>query len=206
MASSLTGRVFDTLTHAQAELDAWVSGYNNDRPHQGIGMVTPAARFASSLAAEVPMTVDASALEQDRHGDDWITRTVNAVGVVSVAWQAVSVGKHRAGAHVDIHVTDELLQIWDGADLLKTAVRSDPGKEIRVKKAFTISPRGAQPVPQECQPSPDTPTSGITRRRTTTSSRSSPLSSPSPYRHWSSRIPEPRVGPPGGRFRRHPRP
>ena len=52
-------------------------------------------------------------------------------------------GKHRAGARVDVHVTDELLQIWDGADLLKTAVRSDPGKEIRVKKAFTTPPRGA---------------------------------------------------------------
>lgn len=58
-------------------------------------------------------------------------------------WQQISVGKHRAGARVDVHVTDELLQIWDGADLLKTAVRSDPGKEIRVKKAFTMPQRGA---------------------------------------------------------------
>jgi len=142
-AEFLTGRVFDSFVQAQAELDAWVVEYNDDRPHQAIGMQTPAARFAASLASVVPVTVDASALEQQRNGNDWITRTVSAVGVVCVAWQQISVGKHRAGARVDIHVTDELLQIWDGADLLKTVVRAEPGKEIRVKKAFAASAREA---------------------------------------------------------------
>lgn len=142
-AEFLTGRVFDSLVQAQAELDAWVAGYNNDRPHQAIDMDTPAARFAASLVSAVPVGVDASALEQDRRGDAWITRSVSTAGVVCVAWQQISVGRHRAGSRVDVHVTDELLQIWDGPDLLKTVVRANPGKEIRVKKAFTAPPRGA---------------------------------------------------------------
>jgi hypothetical protein len=44
--------------------------------------------------------------------------------------QRVSVGKHRAGARVDVHVTDQLLQIWHGAELLKT-VKSDHSGDVR---------------------------------------------------------------------------
>jgi transposase InsO family protein len=36
----LTGRIFDSTSSAQAELDAWVIEYNTVRPHQGIGMAT----------------------------------------------------------------------------------------------------------------------------------------------------------------------
>lgn len=42
----LTGRTFDHLGAAQAALDAWVRSYNTQRPHQGIGMDTPASRFS----------------------------------------------------------------------------------------------------------------------------------------------------------------
>jgi Integrase core domain len=37
----LTGKVFDTIEDAQAQLDAWVKTYNEDRPHQSIGNVPP---------------------------------------------------------------------------------------------------------------------------------------------------------------------
>ena len=49
----------------------------------------------------------------------------------------MSVGKHRGGRKVGIHVTGELLQIWDGSELLKTVLTADKEKEVRVKKAFT---------------------------------------------------------------------
>ena len=77
------------------------------------------------------------------NGDRGAVEDVIDAVVPTDPWQQISVGKHRAGARVDVHVTDELLQISDGADLLKTAVRSDPGKEIRGKKAFTMPQRGA---------------------------------------------------------------
>ena len=37
---------FDTIEETQAALDLWVAHYNTERPHQGIGDVPPAQRFA----------------------------------------------------------------------------------------------------------------------------------------------------------------
>ena len=41
----LDDKVFVDLDQAQAAIDAWVHHYNHERPHQGIGMVTPFERF-----------------------------------------------------------------------------------------------------------------------------------------------------------------
>lgn len=133
----LAGKVFASQADAQRQLDAWVHEYNYDRPHESLGMATPASRFFTSRAQERP--VDASALEPvDRSGDDWVARRVSAVGVICVAWQQISVGKHRAGRTVDIHVGPELLHSWDGNELLKTALR-DNTKEVRKKRASVAS-------------------------------------------------------------------
>ncbi len=128
----LTGRVFADLAHAQAELDAWIASYNTQRPHQALGMATPAERFVTTAGAGRP--ADDAALIADKTGDEWISRKVVANGIVTVAWQQVSVGKHRAGRVVDIHLDGPTMQIWDGAELLKTVLR-DNAKEVRKKKA-----------------------------------------------------------------------
>ena len=41
---------FADLAAAQAAIDAWVTEYNTTRPHQAIGMVTPAERFSTAAA------------------------------------------------------------------------------------------------------------------------------------------------------------
>ena len=128
----LTARVFRDVAHAQAELDAWIASYNGQRPHQALGMATPAERFVTAARDERP--ADDGALIGDRSGDEWISRKVVANGVVTVAWQQVSVGKHRAGRVVDIHLDGPTMQIWDGPELLKTVLR-DNAKEVRKKKA-----------------------------------------------------------------------
>ena len=87
----------------------------------------PAARPATS-----PI-LDAAA--PNRTGDDWVSRPVAANGVVCVAWQQVSVGKHRAGHRFDVLVTDQLLQFWIGNELLKTVARTSRG-EVRKKRAW----------------------------------------------------------------------
>lgn len=100
-------------------------------------MAVPASRFYAARADSRP--ADASALDPiDRSGDDWIARRVSAVGVVCVAWQQISVGKHRAGRTVDVQVGKEILHIWDGNELLKTVLR-DNRKEIRKKWASVAS-------------------------------------------------------------------
>lgn len=128
----LRGRAFPSLPAAQAELDEWVADYNERRPHQGIGMATPADRFRGRDVD--PVGVPAAPQPDDRDGDDWVTRRVAANGVISVAYQQISVGKHRAGAVVDVHLDGALLQVWHRNELLKTIVRSDI-KEVRKKRA-----------------------------------------------------------------------
>lgn len=127
-AECLTGQVFSSLRTAQAAVDEWVEFYNSSRPHQSLDMATPAKRFVPGPAAAVLPD------QPDRTGDDWVSRRVASNGVVCVAWQQVSVGKHHAGARCDVHVTDQLLQFWIGNDLAKTVARTSRG-EVRKKRA-----------------------------------------------------------------------
>ena len=115
----LAGQIFDSLEHAQAELDAWVESYNTDRPHQSLKMQTPAERFHTERQTTPEPALDRHALDTDRTGDDWVSRVASAVGTISVSSQVVSVGKHRAGRVIDVHVREELLEAWDGAELLQ---------------------------------------------------------------------------------------
>jgi transposase InsO family protein len=131
----LTGRIFTDLPAAQTELDHWVSSYNTQRPHSALQMATPASRF---VAAEPTPPVDASALLGERSGQDWISRRVAPNGVISVAWQEISCGKHHGGRRVDVHLQGPTLQIWDGDELLKTVLRTND-KEVRKKRAARAS-------------------------------------------------------------------
>ena len=123
--------MFASPADAQAQLDAWVSACNNDRPHQGIAMATPAQRFS---ARPCPAGQPLPGRPARREGGEWVTRKVGANGVISIGWQQFSVGKHRAGEVVDVHLTGELAQVWHHDELLKTIVRTDT-KEVRKKRA-----------------------------------------------------------------------
>jgi transposase InsO family protein len=135
-AEFLTGRVFPDLQTAQQELDDWVRYYNTERPHQACGMQPPGVRFQQRPegATGSPVVVELGALAQDRTGQGWVSRRVASNGVISVSGQQISVGVQRAGARVDVDVRDELLQIWHGAELLKTVKRTSRG-EVRKKRA-----------------------------------------------------------------------
>lgn len=50
-----------------------------------------------------------------------------SVGTVTLAWQTVSVGRHRAGDRCDVHVTNDLLQFWIGTELMRTVPRNGTG-------------------------------------------------------------------------------
>ncbi len=87
-----------------------------------------------------------------------------ANGIVCVSWQQVSVGKHRAGERCDVLVTDQLMQFWIGAELLKTVTRTSSG-EVRKKHAQGSSGPGLT-CDSECQGSTEVDPSRINRRRT----------------------------------------
>jgi transposase InsO family protein len=139
----LAGRVFASLAQAQAELDCWVTDYNHQRPHQGIAMATPAQRFQPgrhhrAQTAARPVSGLPARPATAGQGGQWVTRKVGANGVICVAHQQVSVGKHRAGEIVDVHLDGKLLQAWHGNELLKTITR-DNTREVRKKNAAVIT-------------------------------------------------------------------
>jgi hypothetical protein len=63
---------------------------------------------------------------------------VTSNGVVCVAWQQVSIGRHYAGQRCDVHVDGQLLRFFIGDDLVKTAARPRCG-EVRNKRALRTS-------------------------------------------------------------------
>jgi transposase InsO family protein len=132
-AEFLTGRVFASPAAAQRELDGWVREYNTRRPHQALEMATPAQRFTPAADGGPELVLPAPE-RAGRDGEGWVARKVTTNGVICVSWQQFSVGKHRAGRQVDVHVTADLLQVWDGDDLIKTVVRTTRG-EVRKKRA-----------------------------------------------------------------------
>jgi hypothetical protein len=130
----LSGRVFDDLPTAQTQLDEWIQDYNTQRPHSACDMEPPVRRFANPRHRERPADIDA--LADARVGDEWITRHVATNGVITVAYQQISVGKHREGRTVDVRARPTTLEVWDGNELIKTVARSTKGA-IRKKRAAT---------------------------------------------------------------------
>ena len=130
----LTGRVFASLAAAQRDLDDFVASYNAQRPHQSLGMATPASRFYQRDETVVAAPLVVSDPRSTRGGDEWVARTVNANGVVTVSGQAFSIDKNRSGKVIDVKVTERTLEVWDGSELIKAVKRLTTG-EVRKKKA-----------------------------------------------------------------------
>jgi transposase InsO family protein len=147
-----TDRTFSSMAAAQAELDAWVVEYNERRPHQGIGMQTPAQRFqrGGELAEVTPLrTTSDSSRPPDGRGDGyWVARRASAVGAVCVNWQRVCLGVATAGHQIDVWVTDGVLQYFDGDHLLRTERRNFDG-DVRAKQAQRPSPKSPRKIRTE---------------------------------------------------------
>jgi hypothetical protein len=117
----------------QAELDAWVEDYNHRRPHQAIGMVPPAQRFQHlELAPVTSLRATVDLRPSPSRGDGiWVARRASAVGVVCVNWQQVCLGVAAAGRNIDVWVTADVMQFFDGDRLLRTEQRNTPAKSAR---------------------------------------------------------------------------
>ncbi len=133
-----TDRVFSSLQAAPAELDEWVQQYNTARPHQALDMATPAQRFWRPGPARVSalrLPAGPPSRPAAGRGDGyWVARRTSAVGVVCVNWQQARLGAAAAGHNIDVWVTAEVLQFYDGDQLLRTAARTTEGM-VRVKRA-----------------------------------------------------------------------
>jgi hypothetical protein len=99
----LRGRVFASIEEAQAELDAWVTFYNTERPHQGIGMVSPAERFSGA-----PQTIGPILPQEDEELPALVrspvrraVRKVSQNGRMRLAGADYTVGRFLAGETVE---------------------------------------------------------------------------------------------------------
>jgi transposase InsO family protein len=137
-----TDRVFADLAAVQVELDAWVQDYNHCRPHQAIDMDVPAQRFErTDLAPVTQLRATNDGRPAASRGDgSWVARRASAVGVVCVNWQQVCLGIAAAGRNIDVWVTAEVMQFFDGDQLLRTEKRTTTG-EVRKKRASVVQAR-----------------------------------------------------------------
>jgi transposase InsO family protein len=120
----LTGRVFDSLADAQAQLDEWVNHYNHERPHQAIGRVPPIERFQLATAAPAPVDVDEP--EGPEVSGPVTTRRVSAKGTISFATATYRAGAWLAGQTVEVVCAGGLVQPHHRGVLIATHARRHP--------------------------------------------------------------------------------
>jgi transposase InsO family protein len=148
----LDGRVFDSIEHAQAELDVWVEHYNHDRPHQGIGMVAPWERFRLAVTEPAAAMVHADE-ELDPAGAMpalTASRRVSRKGTIGFAAVIYKVGVWLAGQNVQIVCDAGLVHIHHRGVVVAThARRHHPDKErVSLRRATRSSkePQAQRPT------------------------------------------------------------
>ncbi len=129
----LQEKKFASFERAQGELDGFVKHYNSERPHQGMDMAIPKDRFLIPS----PIVSSARSSTQPTSTGTWVARRIGGNGVICIAWQQISIGRHKAGLDVDVLVTDSMIHIYYKEELLKTALRSN-SKEVRKKHASVL--------------------------------------------------------------------
>lgn len=149
-AEFLTGKVFATVADAQAALDAWVTHYNTERPHQATGMHPPVDRFLLAKRDPVvdvdpdgeppPQTLVVPAFQPGLG----VTRWVDQTGKISIGGFKYPAGRWIAGEMVEALCHEGVVQIAHRGVLVAThAQRFRPGKE----PAILQSGPGPRPRP-----------------------------------------------------------
>ena len=119
-------RVHATIDELQAALDAWVTTYNHDRPHQSLGDRPPAERFA--LAEHRMVAVgDADSPEGPEDSSPAVRppgvgRWVDQRGTISVTGTRYRVGPTYAGEPVEVVVRNGMIEILHAGVLVASHV------------------------------------------------------------------------------------
>jgi len=100
------------LAELQAQLDAFVAYYNHERPHRGIGRVTPAERWSASppavnLGIALPGPAQAVSVVVGDNGVVQLSRYRIAVGT---EWAGCSARVHHDGSHAAVFVDHKLVR------------------------------------------------------------------------------------------------
>jgi transposase InsO family protein len=138
----LDGKVFDSIEHAQAELDVWVRHYNHERPHQSIGHVPPIERFQLAEPREKP----AQPLAETSVAPGAVTtRRVSAKGTIGFATAVYKAGAWLAGQTVEVVCEGGLVQIHHRGVLVATHARRHPVDKQTAGVERNRKPRPSRP-------------------------------------------------------------
>jgi hypothetical protein len=145
-AELFTGQRFQSLAEAQQVLDRWVESYNTARPHQALGMATPAERFGANdprPLAPIARSVGVQRSTRPRPvpaSPTQVTRIVGSNGCIRVAYQRLSIGRHLTGEIVVARVEPTLLQLFHRGQLIRTVAR-DNALDVRHLHAKEVNQR-----------------------------------------------------------------
>ena len=162
---------FESLEAAQAAVDAWVAGYNTDRPHQALDVkvpVTPAERFApvpgeqqALLPLWLPATLHPIPSEKSTDtepvlaaapapvpgGPVELERVVGASGNLAIRGQQFWLGPARAGQRVRFWVDCDLVHLMIGGTRVKTVRSHLSVTDLAALLAEGGVPAGPSPLP-----------------------------------------------------------
>jgi transposase InsO family protein len=99
LAEVISRRDLRDPLHAQRAFDRWRSIYNTERPHQALGMATPASRYAPSprpWPAQLPPIT---------YAPEATVRTVRALGLLTWRGRTYGLGRAFAGLPVGLRPT-----------------------------------------------------------------------------------------------------
>lgn len=114
---------FPTLEAAQAAVDRWVADYNADRPHQSLGMATPAQRFTAerpAAAQTMPLRTPVELTPPASPAAVELEVQVPPSGNMWVGGRQVWLGPRLAGATVTLWVDRTSMHLSLDGVLLKT--------------------------------------------------------------------------------------
>lgn len=115
---------FEAIERTQTALDAWVSHYNSEREHQGIGDVPPIRRF--ELAAPPSFDVIDGEVVVDRPelpARRMVGRRVDSTGRIKILKHRYHVGRYLAGQAVSVESKDGLLRVSHNGVVVATHAR-----------------------------------------------------------------------------------
>ncbi len=144
----LSDRRFADINEAQAAIDTWATSYNNERPHQSLGMLTPLARFH---AAHVPEMMEVKQLITTEVGVE-VQRRVRTHGTIMIARHDYSVGMPYVGKIVTSRIETSVVHFLVNGKVVKKAprrhtsdnVRPNADKKHRSRRAADTRRRAAQ--------------------------------------------------------------
>jgi transposase InsO family protein len=162
---------FADLAAAQAAIDGWVAEYNTTRPHQALGMATPADRFSTVRAKDeekllpvrLPAVLALSAHPASREpagelaasaaapvydgGPVEFERVVPASGNMMVARRQFWLGPDRSGLTITIWASTEVLHLLLAGARIKTVRSHLTAADLTALAAQGGRPAGPPPLP-----------------------------------------------------------